>query len=121
MSRVTFFEIAVDQTARARRFYEGVFGWKFNKWEGQQDYWLITTGKDEPGIDGGMLPRRMPTETTTNTVSVPNVDKAVASITKHGGKVVVPKVAVPGMGWLAYCQDTEGNVFGVMQEDQTAK
>ncbi len=121
MPRPVFFEFGVDQTARARKFYEGVFGWKFQKWPAQPDYWLIATGKDEPGIDGGMLPRRMPTETTTVTVGVPNVDKAVATVVKHGGKVVVPKVAVPGMGWLAYCQDTEGNIFGVMQEDQAAK
>ena len=121
MPRVTFFEIGVDQTARAKKFYEGVFGWKVTKWEGQPDYWLITTGQGEPGIDGALSPRRMPTETTTNTVSVTNVDKSVASIIKHGGKVLVPKVAVPGMGWLAYCQDTEGNVFGIMQADRTAK
>jgi uncharacterized protein len=121
MPRVTFFEIGVDQAARAKRFYEGVFGWKMTKWEGPVDYWLISTGEGEPGIDGAILPRRMPTETTTNTVSVPNLDKAVASVIKHGGKLVVPKVAVPTMGWLAYCQDTEGNVFGLMQEDHAAK
>ena len=37
-----------------------------------------------------------------------------------GGRVAVPKMAIPGMGWLAYCTDTEGNTFGVMQADEKA-
>ncbi len=34
--------------------------------------------------------------------------------------VALPKMAVPGVGWLAYCKDTEGNIFGFMQSDETA-
>ncbi len=33
----------------------------------------------------------------------------------------MPKTTLPGVGYLAYCQDTEGNVFGVMQEDRSAR
>jgi hypothetical protein len=36
------------------------------------------------------------------------------------GKVALPKIAVPGVGWLAYCQDPEGNMFGMMQNDTSA-
>ncbi len=115
MPRVVFFEIGVDQAARAKRFYEGVFGWKAAKFEGEADYWLITTGEGEPGIDGALTPRRMPSETTTNTIGVPNVDQYVKKVVAQGGKLVVPKAAIPGMGWVAYCQDTEGNVFGLYQ------
>ena len=32
-----------------------------------------------------------------------------------------PQDAVPGMGWLAYCTDPEGHVFGMMQSDTSAK
>jgi len=60
MPRVIHFEIPADNPDRAVEFYKQVFGWKFDKWQGPQDYWLITTGKGEPGIDGGMLRRPHP-------------------------------------------------------------
>jgi uncharacterized protein len=51
---------------------------------------------------------------------VPSVDEFAAKIAQNGGRVVMPKRAVPGVGWMAYCQDTEGNVFGIMQTDSSA-
>jgi uncharacterized protein len=57
---------------------------------------------------------------TCNTIGVASVDDAVANITKNGGKNVVPKMPIPGVGYLAYCADTEGNVFGIMQADPKA-
>jgi len=44
------------------------------------------------------------------------VAKAVAA----GGSIAVPKMPIPTMGWLAYCKDTEGNLFGMMQMDAKA-
>jgi hypothetical protein len=29
--------------------------------------------------------------------------------------------AIPGVGWQAYCKDTEGNLFGIHQADTNAK
>jgi predicted enzyme related to lactoylglutathione lyase len=55
-----------------------------------------------------------------NTVDVPSCDEAVGRVEGAGGKVAVPKMAIPGVGWLAYCTDTEGNTFGVMQADEKA-
>lgn len=122
MARVVHFELPVDDPDRAVAFYKNVFGWEINKWDGPQDYWLITTGAEgEPGIDGGLMRRQKPGESTTNTVGVPSVDDFVAKITAHGGEVVVPKMAVPTVGYMAYCSDTEGNVFGIMESDPTAK
>jgi predicted enzyme related to lactoylglutathione lyase len=72
-------------------------------------------------INGGILRRQHPGAGTCNTVSVGSVDDAVATITKNGGKVALAKMAVPGVGYLAYCTDTEGNVFGVLQPDANAK
>jgi len=57
MPRVIHFDIPADNPARAVDFYKKVFDWKFDKWPSPTDYWLITTGKGEPGIDGGMLKR----------------------------------------------------------------
>jgi hypothetical protein len=54
-------------------------------------------------------------------VGVASVDEAVATITKNGGKIALARMAVPGVGYLAYCTDTEGNAFGVLQPDANAK
>jgi predicted enzyme related to lactoylglutathione lyase len=122
MPRVVHFEIVGDDPEALAKFYRDVFGWKVQKWEGPIDYWLIQTGEEsEPGIDGGLGKRTQPGESTTNTIDVDDVDAFVAKIKKGGGKVVNPKHAVPGVGWLAYCEDPDGNLFGMMQEDPEAK
>lgn len=122
MSRVIHFELPADNPERAAEFYQKVFGWQFQKWEGPQEYWLVTTGPtSQPGINGGLMQRQHPGAGTCNTIDVTSVDQTVASVTKHGGKNVVPKTAIPGIGHVAYCADTEGNVFGIMQADPTAK
>jgi len=122
MLRVVHFEINADDPERAAKFYQEIFGWKIKKWEGPIDYWLVSTGPEgQPGIDGGIMKRMNPQASTYNTVDVPSVDEFSTKITENGGKVVVPKTAVPGVGYMAYCADTEGNVFGIMQEDPAAK
>jgi len=122
MPRVVHFEINSDNPERAVKFYQKVFGWKIEKWNGPVDYWLVTTGpKDQPGINGGIMKRINPQASTYNTVDVPSVDEFTKKIVESGGKVVVPKMAVPGVGYMAYCADTEGNVFGIMQEDPEAR
>ncbi len=121
MSRVIHFEIPADQPERAIAFYRDVFGWKFQKWEGPMPYWLVTTGDaSERGIDGGLLPRSHPGASTVNTIGVASVDASLKAIEGKGGKAVVPKMAVPGVGWLAYCVDPEGNTFGILQPDAAA-
>lgn len=122
MSRVCHFEIPAAEPDRAVAFYQKVFGWKFDKWAGPTEYWLITTAADGvPGINGGMMRKPGGITCTTNTIDVDSVDGAVAAVTKAGGKLVMPKTPIPGVGYFAYCEDTEGNVFGVMHRDEKAK
>ncbi|NIT35178.1 MAG: VOC family protein [candidate division Zixibacteria bacterium] len=121
MPRVAHFEIPATEPERAVQFYENVFGWKIEKWEGPMEYWLVTTGEaPEPGIDGAIM-RQTGGDVTTNVVDVPDVDEYARRVEAAGGKVVGPKTAVPGVGWFVLCADTEGNVFGIMQEDPSAK
>jgi predicted enzyme related to lactoylglutathione lyase len=121
MPRVIHFEIPADDPSRAVRFYQSVFGWNFQKWEGPMDYWMVATGKDGPGIDGGLMKREQPGQTVNNVVGVASVDDTTKAVEKAGGRVVAPKSAVPGIGWVAYYLDTENNPFGVMQEDPSAR
>ena len=121
MPRPVHFEIPADNPERAIQFYSSVFGWKFNQWGGPMEYWLITTGEpEEPGINGGLLRRRDPNQPCVNTVTVARVDESLEAIEKAGGVCVLPKMAVPGVGWMAYCKDPDGHIFGIMQPDAAA-
>jgi predicted enzyme related to lactoylglutathione lyase len=53
MRRIVHFDLPADDPNRAQKFYSEVFGWKFAKWDGPMEYWMITTGDEkEPGING---------------------------------------------------------------------
>lgn len=122
MGRVVHFEIHVDDMERASKFYSDIFGWEFSKWDGPQEYMLIKTGENNQiGINGGMMPRRDPKGNVYNTIHVDNLDESIKKVEALGGKNVVPKMGVPKVGWMAYCTDTEGNIFGMMQFDPDAK
>ena len=122
MPRITHFDIPSDDPERAQKFYQEVFGWKFDKWDGPMEYWMITTGeKNQPGINGG-LARRMPGQIgMTNTIDVPSLDEYTRKIASKGGQVLIPRMPIPGVGYFATCMDTEGNIFGMIQMDQSAK
>lgn len=122
MSRVVHFEMVGDDPERMAKFYADVFGWKVQKWEGPMEYWLVITGEEgTPAINGGFGRRTKPDEGTTNTIEVDDAKAAVAAVEMNGGKVVNPLHPVPGVGWQAYCKDTEGNLFGIHQNDPNAK
>ncbi len=121
MSRIVHFEIPADDPERAIKFYEKVFDWQIEKWDGPIEYWLIMTGEeDKPGIDGGLARREDPTTGVENTIDVKDLDASLANVKANGGKVIRPRMAVPGVGWMAYIKDTEGNVFGLMESNLEA-
>jgi predicted enzyme related to lactoylglutathione lyase len=128
MPRVVHFEIHAEEPERAAAFYRALFGWELTKWGGPVEYWLIRTGPPEQrGIDGGLVRRRGPSPAGGEpvigyvcTMDVTSADASLAEAVRLGGQVAVPKMPVPGVGWLAYAKDTEGNVFGMMQADPSA-
>lgn len=125
MGKVIHFEIHADDPERAMRFYRELLGWRFEAWEGM-DYWLATTGADEaPGIGGALTRRDAPLagdgfRAFVCVAAVDDVDAALARVPELGGRVVMTKHAVPGVGWHAYVDDSEGNRLGLMQEDPAA-
>ncbi|MFW9801312.1 MAG: VOC family protein [Candidatus Thorarchaeota archaeon] len=122
MGRVVHFEIVADDAERISKFYENVFNWKVQKWEGPMDYWFLMTGDEkEPGIDGAFGMRQSPDDAVVNTIDVDDVDKYVKLVEENGGEIIRPKQVIPGVGYLAYFKDTEGNLWGMMKDDPEAK
>ena len=122
MARLVHFEMNVKDVQKAISFYEDVFGWRFQKWDGPIDYWLIMTGdEDEPGIDGGLGYEEEGFPKMVNTIDVDDIDNIIKKIESKGGEIVRPKHPVPGVGWLAYFKDSEGVMSGIMQNDPNAK
>ncbi|HEX9068488.1 MAG TPA: VOC family protein [Ktedonobacterales bacterium] len=128
-SRPVHFEIHADDPQRAIAFYEKVFGWTFTYAGMPMDYWLITTGPEgEAGIDGGLNARNAPKAEAgaspnafVCTISVDDLDATLAAAEAAGSAgVAMPKGAVPGIGYLAYIFDSEGNLLGMMQRDPNA-
>jgi uncharacterized protein len=130
--RVIHFEIHAADTAKTAEFYRNVFGWEIRKWDNPAvDYWIVMTapeGSHEPGIDGGIVGRKGPApkggEPVTSyisTIHVPSVDEWLKKIEAAGGTMALPKMPIPGLAWLAYCKDIEGNIFGIFEDDKNAK
>ena len=125
MNQPSFFEIQADDVKRALDFYSQAFGWKFTKAEGLPvEYWLIQT----EGSRGGLLQRPAPVpppQSGTNafvcSMQVEGIDAVTRKILDLGGKVALPKFAVPGTCWQAYFVDTEGTTIGIFEVDEQAK
>jgi predicted enzyme related to lactoylglutathione lyase len=122
MARVVHFEIPTTDVEASKKFYGSVFDWKFEVWQGPEDYWMINTGAEEtPGINGGFYKPWAGLTGTINTVDVADLDSTLAKVIAAGGKALTPKMPVPGVGWLCYAQDPTGASFGMMQADPSAK
>jgi predicted enzyme related to lactoylglutathione lyase len=118
MSAIVHFEIPFDEVERAKKFYTELFGWKIEKFAPGTEYWMIQT---QEGTGGGMMKRQQPDQKIVDYFGVSSVLESIDKVKKLGGKTFVPKTAIPKMGYFAICMDTEGNVFGLYENDPHAK
>jgi predicted enzyme related to lactoylglutathione lyase len=122
MPTIKHFEVPADDVERAQKFYKDVFGWGMQKSSSPEnpykDYWYFETKDDRGnmGIGGGMMKRQSPQHTVTNYVTVPSVDEYASKLEQAGGKVIIPKTAIPEMGFYLIFLDTENNMFGLYEE-----
>jgi predicted enzyme related to lactoylglutathione lyase len=122
MPSIVWFEIPADDVERAKSFYGALFDWKIEKIPGQMDYWHIDTGGSEGTPDGGLLKRQhSQNQGITNYVGVESADEAAAKVERLGGKICMPKTAVPQMGYFVLCQDPENNMFALWERNDSAK
>lgn len=116
MSRIVHFEITTNDPATSIKFYETVLGWKFEKYGGPMDYWLINTGdRAQPGIDGGLGGVADDFKGTINTAEIKNLAETLELVQANGGQVVMPKNLIPNVGWLAYIREPGGTVMGLLE------
>jgi len=114
------FEIPADDVARAQAFYEALFGWKIAPIEGYEGYHGVMVSDNEADLHGALMQREHEEHRFITYVSTPSVDGSIVKLEALGGTVVVPKMPVPGMGWMAQFRDPEGNVFGLWEADLSA-
>jgi len=115
------FSVECDDVERAKAFYETVFGWRILPW-GPPGYYRITTGSAaNPGIGGDLRERREPLAGGSRgfecTIIVEALGPVIAAIEANGGKIVVNRFRIEGVGELLYFEDTEGNRVGAMAHD----
>jgi len=119
-NNIAHFDIAADDVERARRFYERVFGWRFEPF-GPPDFYLIHTGPTaDPGIHGSVSKRREPAGKGGRTayectISVDDLAAIKAAILANGGKIVLDEYEIVGVGRLIRFEDSEGNVVCAMR------
>jgi uncharacterized protein len=122
MPAIVHFDVPAEDIERAKKFYAALLGWKFQAFPEMQYNLITTTNLDgTPGVGGGMGKRMEPSQRMMNYFGVPSLDAAMKQVKSLGGTVMSEKMAVPGMGFLANCADTEGNAFGLWEENSQAR
>jgi predicted enzyme related to lactoylglutathione lyase len=125
MDKVVHFEIPADNVQRATKFYKENFDWKITPVP-QLNYTTLGTvevdqnnmPKEAGAINGGMMERNFGIKGPVLTINVDNIDTSIEKIQKTGGKIIQGKMEVPTVGFIAYFQDTEGNILGLIQPTQ---
>ena len=122
MDKVVHFEIPADDVKRAENFYKKTFGWGIESMP-EMKYTIVRTvevddkfmPKESGAINGGMFKRTDDLKNTLITINVKDIDKALKTIEKNGGKIARKKTNVGDMGFVAYFKDTEGNCVGLWE------
>jgi hypothetical protein len=117
---IQHFAVNADDVDRARRFYESVFGWSFSAWGPPEFYQIDTGGRGDSSIAGALHKRRdvvpgKPIHGFECTIAVDNVDVIAETVKEAGGRVVMEKSVIEGVGELIFFEDTEGNIAAAMR------
>jgi predicted enzyme related to lactoylglutathione lyase len=115
--KVIHFEIPIDQGDRAVAFYQKALGWKLEQW-GPIEYWSVEGGSGD-GINGGLTRREDASQSLMFYISVDDIDDALSAIESAGGTKLSERMPIPGVGWSAFFEDTEGNRVGLFQTDES--
>jgi predicted enzyme related to lactoylglutathione lyase len=110
-------EIPAADTAGAREFWAGLFGWQFQAYDGGPSEYLTTRFGETSG--GAIYAPDGETQGMRVYFDVDDLNAGIARVRQLGGDAG-DAMPVPGMGWFAYCTDVGGNQFGLWQNDPSA-
>jgi uncharacterized protein len=128
-NQLSHFAIHADDLDRARRFYGGVFGWTFSGFGGGpvDEFCQIRDGSGGLLAPLGAIQSRKFNAAPDRvlgfecSVAVDDVDGVARAVEAHGGKIVMSKAAIRGVGWIVKFTDTEGNLACAVQYDSSAR
>lgn len=112
---IVHFDIPAENIEKMKKFYSKLFSWKIERVAGPIEYYLIETAPEGKSVGGGMAKKMVPNQQPMNYILVESVDDYSKKVEKLGGKIIVTKQTVPGMGHLAVALDPEGNTFGLWE------
>lgn len=123
--QIKHFAINADDVPRARRFYERVFGWRFEAWGPPNFLQIFPGATNDPEVRGALQGRRELIEGQRTvgfecSFGVDDVDTIAAAVVANGGSIIIPRTLIPTVGYLIFFRDTEGNAVGAMQYDANA-
>jgi uncharacterized protein len=114
--RLVHFEFPVEDAERAKQFWSSLFGWQFQSWDGPVEYHMTQAGGD-PG--GALFPSENAGRGANVYFDVDDIKDGLARVRELGGEAE-EAMPIPGVGWSAFCKDSEGNSFGLYQSDESA-
>jgi predicted enzyme related to lactoylglutathione lyase len=114
---LSWFEIPALDFARARSFYEKLFGVELQEHVAGPNIMAVFP-YDRERTSGGCVMKGPALVPTNDGVIIylnagESLDNALNRVQPSGGEVVFPKTQVPGIGFFAHIKDTEGNRVGL--------
>ena len=110
-------EIPAGNTAKAKEFWGGLFGWQFQEYPGSPVEYHMTQFSDSQG--GAIYGEDDGSRGTRVYFDVDDINTGRDRVGELGGEAG-EALPVPSMGWFAVCKDVEGNEFGLWQNDPNA-
>ncbi|MBF9031895.1 VOC family protein [Rhodobacterales bacterium HKCCE3408] len=118
------FEIQAADPEAAKAFYSGLFGWTYDTWPGFDGYFLVKAadiGQGHP-ITGAIMSRSGESPAPHSsprgaviTLPVASTDESYTWALGHGGAEAMPPFDIEGVGRVAYVEDGQGNIVGMIQ------
>ncbi|MDH5507023.1 MAG: VOC family protein [Anaerolineae bacterium] len=104
-------EFPAKDPAAAGKFYGELFGWKIQAFD-EMNYVSFDTGE---GAGGGFpeLDENIKVGDVIVYVQTDDIEASLAKAESLGGKTIMPKTEIPGMGWFAWFNDPTGNTVAL--------
>lgn len=119
MNAVAWFDIYVNELDRAVAFYETVLGCKLEPMgdpTGETKMMSFPADMSAYGAAGALTKSDHASPGMGGTVvyfAAEDCAVQEARVAEAGGTVIRPKFSIGEFGWVALCQDSEGNMFGL--------